>query len=248
MRELLRLIKCEFWKLKRKKFVFLTTVAAILFPIPMIGLAAKSNLGFDWLYLNIGVFGYFLLLPTVLGILGAILFFMEKDNGTQKNIDTIPISTDSLIFAKVIVLLIFSIIYSLATNGATIIGGLIIGGVGEITNIPYRLFIGIIISFMIAISILPIISVECICKKGYVFAIILSFIYSSVSFAIVFAMSNVLSPLSAVFRWALPHITTGPTYGLDNWFLSTPTCIGVLILTACASLSIAIIFKKKQEL
>ena len=74
---MLDLVKCEFWKLKRKKFIFLTILAAALFPIPMTAFAAKSNLGFDWLYLNIGVFGYFLLLPTVLGILGAILKRME---------------------------------------------------------------------------------------------------------------------------------------------------------------------------
>ena len=63
-----------------------------------------------------------------------------------------------------------------------------------------------------------------------------------------FAMSNVLSPLSAVFRWALPHMTTGPTYGLDDWFLSSPACIGILILTAIASLMLAIIYKSKQEI
>lgn len=90
---MLKLVYCEFLKLKRKKFIFLTIFAAALFPIPMTTFAAKSNLGFDWLYLNIEVFGYFLLLPTVLGILGAILFFSEKTNGTQKNINTIPIST-----------------------------------------------------------------------------------------------------------------------------------------------------------
>ena len=97
-------------------------------------------------------------------------------------------------------------------------------------------------------SILPVIAIECLSKKGYIFSIILSFIYASASFAIVFAMSNVLSPLSAVFRWALPHMTTGPTYGLDDWFLSSPACIGILILTAIASLMLAIIYKSKQEI
>ena len=141
--------------------------------------------------------------------------------------------------------LIFSVVYSLATNGATLIGGLIIGSTDHIL---YRLLIGLLIGVMVAISILPIIAIECISKKGYVFSIILSFVYASASFAIVFAMANVLSPLSAVFRWALPHMTTGPTYGLDDWFLSSPACIGILILTAIASLTLAIIYKSKQEI
>ena len=226
---MLELVFCEFLKLKRRKFIILTIFAAILFPIPMTIFAARSNLGFNWLYLNTGVFGYFLLLPTVLGILSSILFYTEK----------------ALIIAKVITVLIFSVVYSLATNGATLIGGLIIGNVDHFAN---RLFMGILISLMVAISILPIIAIVSLSKKGYVFSIIISFVYASASFAFVFAMSNVLSPLSAVFRWALPHMTTGPTYGLDDWFLSSPACIGVLIITAIASLSLSIILTKKQEI
>lgn len=242
---MLKLIKVEFWKLKRRKFILFTLFAAVLFPIPMTLFAVKGNLGFDWLYLNIGVFGYFLLLPTVLGILGSILFFTERTNGTQKNLNTIPVSTSALIIAKVITILIFSIIYSLATNGATLIGGMIIGNADRIC---YRLLIGLLIGIAVTFSVLPIIAIECLSKKGYIFSIIISFVYASASFAIVFAMSNVLSPLSAVFRWALPHMTTGSTYGLDDWFLSTPACIGVLLLTSIASLALAIIFKNKQEI
>ena len=91
--------------------------------------------------------------------------------------------------------------------------------IGSADHILYRLLLGVLIGVMVAVSILPVIAIECLSKKGYIFSIILSFIYASASFAIVFAMSNVLSPLSAVFRWALPHMTTGPTYGLDDWFL-----------------------------
>lgn len=242
---MLKLVYCEFLKLKRKKFILLTILFAALFPIPLTVFAAKSDLGFNWLYLNIGVYGYFLLLPTILGILGAILFFSEHVNGTQKNICTIPISTAALTVAKVITIMIFSIIYSLATNGAALIGGWIIGSTDHVF---YRLLIGLLIGVMVSISILPVIAVECLSKKGYLFSIILSFTYASASFAIVFAMSNVLSPLSAVFRWALPHMTTGPTYGLDDWFLSSPACVGVLILTAIASLTLTIVYKNKQEI
>ena len=55
-------------------------------------------------------------------------------------------------------------IYSLATNGATLIGGLIIGNVNHVVN---RLFMGILISLMVAISILPIIAIVSLSKKGY---------------------------------------------------------------------------------
>lgn len=119
--------------------------------------------------------------------------------------------------------------------------------IGSIDRIFYRLFIGLIIGALVAVSVLPIVAVECLSKKGYIFSIIISFVYAIASFAIVFAMANILSPLSAVFRWALPHMTTGPTYGLDDWFLSTPACVGVLILTIVASVGLSIVFKKRQE-
>lgn len=242
---MLDLVMCEFWKLKRRKFIVLTIFAAVLFPVPLTTFAEKGNLDFNWLFLNIGVFGYFLLLPTVLGILGAILFYAEKINGTQKNINTIPVSNIALLTAKVITILIFSIIYSLATDGATLMGGLIIGNVD---HVAYRLLLGILIGLMVSFSVFPILVIEYLSNKGYIFSIMISFAYAASSFAIVFAMSNVLSPLSAVFRWALPYMTSGPTYGLDNWFLNTPSCIGVLILTTAASLTIAVILKKRQEI
>ena len=45
---MLNLIKCEFWKLKRRKFILLTILAAALFPIPMVIFAQKENLEFDY--------------------------------------------------------------------------------------------------------------------------------------------------------------------------------------------------------
>ena len=244
---MLKLICCEFLKLKRKKFVFLTILAAALFPVPMTAFAARDNLGFDWLYMNIGIFAYFLLLPTVLGVLGAILFFSEETNGTQKNLNAIPVSTAALFIAKVITILIFSVIYSLATTGATLTGGLL---TGSTDHILYRLLMGLLTGVMVAISVLPVIAIECLSRKGYIFSIILSFVYASASFAIVFAISDVLTPLSAVFRWALPRMTTGPAtgYGLDDWFLNSPACIGVLVLTAAVSLTLAIVCKRRQEI
>lgn len=186
-----------------------------------------------------------MLLPTVLGILGAMIFFTEKDNLTEKNINTIPIEIPILILSKISVLIFFAVFYSLATNIATIIGGMIIG---DISKIFYNLFISIIIAIMVCVAVLPVFCVECVSNKGYIFAIILSFAYSAISFGIVFAMSKIFSPLSAVFRWALPHMTSGPTYGLDDWFFSTPACVGVLILTAFASLFIAVFYKNRQEI
>ncbi len=61
---MLKLIKCEFWKLKRKRLLF------------------NMVLGY----------GIQFLLPCIIGVIAAILFFMERDNDTFKNLRTIPVN------------------------------------------------------------------------------------------------------------------------------------------------------------
>lgn len=242
---MLDLVFCEFLKLKRKKFITLTVFAAALFPIPMTAFASTGSVRPGWLYSTIFEFGYFLLLPVVLGILGAVLFFSEYSNETQKNLNVIPVSTLAFITAKVVTLLIFSIIYSCATNGMALIGSFIIGNSDHILN---RFLLGLLVGIMVAVSVLPVLAVECLSTKGYVFSIIISLIYTIVSFISVLSISNLILPLSAVFRWALPYMATGATDGFEDWFFSFPACIGILTLTAVASIFPAVIFKSRQEI
>lgn len=100
MKGLLNLIRCEFWKLKRKMFVQLVLAASFLFPIPLTAIIyylntaqdkyATKAAAFDALWQSVIGFGMLLLLPCILGIVAALLFFMERDNDTFKNLRTIP--------------------------------------------------------------------------------------------------------------------------------------------------------------
>ena len=244
MKELLDLVYCEFLKLRRKKFIILTVFAAALFPVPLTAFASMGNVRSGWLYSAIFEFGYFLLLPVVLGILGAVLFFSERANETQKNLDVIPISAASLIIAKIVTLLIFSVIYSFAINGVALIGSFIIGNSDNILN---RFLLGFLAGIMVAVSVLPVLVIECLSTKGYVFSIIVSLIYTIVSFVSVLSISDLILPLSAVFRWALPYMATGSVEGFENWFFSFPACIGILTQTVIASVFLAVVFKSRQE-
>ena len=120
MRGLLNLIRCEFWKLKRKMFVQLVLAASFLFPIPLTAIIyylntaqnkyATKAAAFDALWQSVIGFGMLLLLPCILGIVAALLFFMERDNDTFKNLRTIPITSSQMVIAKCIVLLLLSIV------------------------------------------------------------------------------------------------------------------------------------------
>ena len=86
---MLKLVKCEFAKLKRKKFILFVFLSAFLFPVPITFLMAtprmlarypdKTDL-FDGLFNMVMGYGVIFLLPCIIGVIAAMLFFMERDN------------------------------------------------------------------------------------------------------------------------------------------------------------------------
>ena len=113
---MLKLIKCEFLKLKRKKFIPLIILAAFLFPIPLTYLMTtpsmmerytdRADASMDYLTWCWDMVFQFLL-PCIIGVIAAILFFMERDNDTFKNLRTIPVTSTQMVLAKIIVLFSF---------------------------------------------------------------------------------------------------------------------------------------------
>ena len=123
---MLKLVQCEFAKLKRKKIIPLVFLSAFLFPIPITFLMAtprmlekypNKSVLFDGLFNMVMGYGVIFLLPCIIGVIAAMLFFMERDNDTFKNLRTIPVTSTQMIMAKIIVLFIFGVInYLLQLN------------------------------------------------------------------------------------------------------------------------------------
>ena len=61
---------------------------------------------FDYAYTMMLGYGLVFLLPCLIGIIAAVLFFMERDCDTFKNIRTIPVTNTQLILAKISLLFI----------------------------------------------------------------------------------------------------------------------------------------------
>lgn len=117
---MLKLVRCEFLKLKRKRFIQLTIAAAFLFPIPLIVAMAKDGQSFIQLFRAVVLFTDILFLPCVLGIIASMLFSMEQDNDTMKNLLAIPVSKTNIFLTKLTVLFLLSLTYSLATYGVSL--------------------------------------------------------------------------------------------------------------------------------
>ena len=88
-RELLKLIKCEFLKLKRKKFIPLVILSAFMFPIPLTYLMTTPSMmerytdkadAFDGLFNMVLGYGIQFLLPCIIGVIAAMCFLW---NGTM---------------------------------------------------------------------------------------------------------------------------------------------------------------------
>ena len=109
---MLKLIKCEFLKLKRKPLVFISVFLSALLPLAYAIFLADANTDVDATNnMMSGLFqlsAYLLLMP-LLVILASNLLFEELDNDTLKNLVTIPVNRTKLVLSKMMVLLIFAI-------------------------------------------------------------------------------------------------------------------------------------------
>ncbi len=255
VRGLLDLIICESSKIKRQKFILFCMLAACLFPIPLTVLVAKDSLHFESLFKLVVTFGDFLLLPCVLSVVASILFFIERDSDMLKNLMTVPVPKTKLVAAKLTMLLIVAVLYSIAGLGATIIGGLIVDAVEGIT---FKLGLSAVLGIMLFVSVLPVIILIVYFNKSYIFSIIIAFIYSVLNFGIALNMMNFapnsilinILPGPVIMRWWSSYwsgLTPEYLTMRKPYMLSTPVCAGILFLIAAISMLLISISFKKQE-
>ncbi|WP_027626134.1 ABC transporter permease [Clostridium lundense] len=208
---MLKLIKCEFWKLKRKKFIQLVIASAFLFPIPLTFIMMKPSIQerfsgpseiYDALWNEIIGFGIQFLFPCILGTIAAILFFMERDNDTFKNLRTIPVSSTEMVFAKICVLFIVSIVFCVASTVASIVCGSIIF---EVNGIWYKLWFSVVMGIFTTAGTLPLVVVIVFFSRSYIFSILLCVFYSFLNMSATF-MYDVL-PKSVLHIFPNPLTT-----------------------------------------
>lgn len=245
---MLKLIQCEIWKIKRMRFIWLALGLAILFPLVLTAYVYNRGSNFTLLSRFTFLYGDLLFKPCILGIFGVMLLAVESDNGTFKNLNAIPVSRVKLFYAKLFVLLMFSVFYSGAECLATLGGGILLGDVNEI---PIYLYSNLMISILLFLDVLPITLLFCIFNQNKVFCVISSLFYAIAGFLLVNSYANGMSvsnpivstlPRVVVFRWFLQMFSLGqgasgeviPTISTSSALV---TLLGIgAILTAVASL------------
>ncbi|EHB5054277.1 ABC transporter permease [Enterococcus faecalis] len=251
---MLDLLICEFEKLKRRKFVLLTILAAFLFPVPLTYFMVQDKMDFSQLFRANVLMGILLLLPIVLGIIASILFLSERDNDTLKNILTIPVSKSKLLAAKLGVLFILGVFYTMAGLGATLIGGIL---TGKVTHLPLYIGVSIVLGLTVMIATLPIVIIIVASNKSYVFSIIVSVVYSIIGFSICMLFASapdtvndfaMIVPVSNILKWYLGIVPMeeGLSYVLP-YTISTPVFISIMGFYLLVFGAIASFFYKRVE-
>lgn len=203
---MLNLIKNEFRKLKRKKFIILVILSAFLFPVPLTYIMTtpaimerytdKADV-FDGLFNSVLGFGIQFLLPCIIGIIAAILFFMERDNDTFKNLRVIPVTSTQLVITKILVLFIFGILFCVASTFVTIFCGLV---TLEVYGIPYKLMMAVETGVFITAGTLPLIVLVVFLSRTYVFSVLLCIFYSVLNMSATALFDALPKPV----LWLLP--------------------------------------------
>ena len=155
-----------------------------MFPIPLTYLMTTPSMmerytdkadAFDGLFNMVLGYGIQFLLPCIIGVIAAMLFFMERDNDTFKNLRTIPVTSTQMVLAKIFVLFLFGIIFCVASTIATILCGF---GTLEVYGLGYKLFF----------------------SKTYVFSILLCVFYSVLNMS----ATALFDALPKTILWFLP--------------------------------------------
>ena len=162
---------------------------------------------FDYVYTMMLGYGLVFLLPCLIGIIAAILFFIERDCDTSKNLRTIPVTNTQLIMAKISMLFIFSVAFCLISTLSVALFCKLFH-VGMVYGMTYKIFMSLIFGVLIVAASLPIVFLIIYFNKSFLLSILLAFFYSIFNWGIL----GTISPLLSLFY---STANGGPTWTFD---------------------------------
>ena len=255
---MLKLIKCEFLKLKRKPLVFISVFLSTLLPLAYAIFLADANTDVDATNnMMSGLFqlsAYLLLMP-LLVILASNLLFEELDNDTLKNLVTIPVNRTKLVLSKMMVLLIFAIGFM---------------AVGALVNLAVLLIqgwnpVGFWKLFQVGIGEGVIMLIVVLLDKNYIMSVVITFFYTILNYLLTnndafltqpFGLNaGTLLPGPLAFRWTFQFYDYGSISEelaellerISPYFLNDIQVFGVAFAEAAVFLAlIAMVYRRRE--
>ncbi len=258
---MLKLIVCEFRKLKRKKLFRLAFATSFLMPLLYSILLRDSNLD-DLMTVVREENGFLLLIPLTV-VLAANLFFQEHDYDSLKNLACVPVPLGRLALAKLGVLLLFDVAYQMVGAAVAVLmalrGGIPLDGLG--LQLALTLATGVLV-WAVA---MPCILLVVWCNKSYIISVLMAFAYTTLCFLLRITDHFMMVPLGLnaasllptpmVFRWlyqfhsteAVGEATLAFYTRLSPYFVSTPVVFAVLLGEALVCVLLMMKLYRRQE-
>ena len=257
---LAELILCEFRKLKRRRILWLVAFAACLFPVPVVLLSYTSGGGAEGAFetaslILLSWIGVPLMVPFLAGLLAALLFCTEQDNGTLKNLYTIPVRPAALALAKVAVIFLLAVVFTLLTFLAALAAA--VGFGFSVAGLGRKLAAAVLVGLFYAALSLPAVFLVLWLRRGMLLPVLLSGVYAVVLETLtwrgVLAISNGrafdpaqfslrVAPM-LIFRWYSGFVYAGTDTAMtaQEAFFSVPTWQVAAVCAAVAALCLPLI-------
>lgn len=258
---MLKLVQCEFMKLKRKRLfqaAFLTT-----FVMPVLYSLLLSDSSFDDVMCVIREENGFMLLIPLTVILAANLFFEEHDYDTLKNLMCVPVTKGRLTMAKLFVLLIFDIAYEAAGYMIAVVMS-VMSGI-PLEEAGQQLILTLATGVLLWAAAMPCILIVVWCNKSYIISVIIAFAYVTLNYILRINDSFLMVPtgfnlptflpVPMIFRWLYQfhsienagEVLTEFYQSFRPYFVSGPLVFAVLMSEAAVCILLIIQVYKKQD-
>ena len=264
---MLKLIRCEFLKWKRRPLIFLSVFLSALLPVAYAVFLADAGTAVDATNnLMAGLFqlsAYLLLMP-LLVILASNMLFEELDHDTLKNLVTIPVDRTKLVLSKMLVLLLFAIGF-MAAGALVCLAVLLIQGWNPVGF--WKLFqVGIGEGAIMWVGALPCILLVLLLDKNYIVSVVITFFYTIANYLITnndafltqpFGLNaGTLLPGPLAFRWTFQfyeHSSISEELAellerISPYFLSNIQVFGVIAAEAVVFLTLIAFVYRRREL
>lgn len=175
------IIKTEFLKLKRYSVIKAGIIMTVLSPLLSL-FYSTANGGqtwtFDYFMQQVMINNCTLFFPIIIALIAGYIITREYTDNTMKNISTIPIPYKQLLFGKLLVLLLLTIIFSLIGCVIALVINIIAGFPGVHFGNLFNMFIRVTgANIGIYISVLPIILLFCCSANNFLGGVALAFVY-----------------------------------------------------------------------
>lgn len=226
---MLDLICVEFLKLRRKKFVGLMLLTALVMPLfSVFYFAPLDKTGLEPVeFFKWTAFSYtpWIILPVALGLVCTMLMYDEHQHDVLKQLWMIPVRPALYYLAKASVVMAFSIAFMLLTAGASILTGFFAASLSPSgADIIYLLRKCLEIGGIAPLCMLPILAIAA-SQKGYILPVCASLVYTFLGFILLMVNMYIhpLSSMTAIVMRDIPGVVMQEPVDLLRGFV----CIGV---------------------